>query len=292
MKTIECSGETYAVCNTQSEIDAISGPEAMIAIDNPGLRACITQAKSVRVLRAYSIDARDAKIGYSIYASNAEIGDSIYASGAKIGDGIYASNAEIGYSIDASGAKIGDGIYASNAEIGYSIHASGAKIGDSIDASGAEIGGSIDARDAKIGDGIYASNAEIGYSIDASGAKIGDGIYASGAKIGDVKIGKPTPAEIEIFRTILANIDRLEMNTWHGEGWNHDNDETDCKTTHCMAGFAQCCGDAKVRRMDTLDAGRLMIPSASHLFFAPNPVVEKWLREQVENAAAGKAVGK
>jgi len=112
----------------------------------------------------------------------------------------------------------------------------------------------------------------------ANGATIRGGLYANRATIRGITIQPLTEPERAILRRIRDEI-ALDMNTWHGDddGWCATH-EGHCGTTHCLAGGAQALsGDPSVRAMEPLDAGRMLLPNASYLFFAPQAQVEKFL---------------
>ena len=63
-------------------------------------------------------------------------------------------------------------------------------------------------------------------------------------------------------------VESCDMSTWHRE--------TACGTTHCLAGYAQfLCGDMS---LDSYDEGCRLLPSVSHLFYAPTKPVREWLK--------------
>ena len=233
----------------------------------------IIAARNVRVIRCGDLDAGGATIGGSLSASDATISghlyaNRLYANRAKIGGSLSANRATIGGSLSASDAKISGHLYANRATISGHLYANRATIGGSLSANRATIGGSLSASDAKISGHLYAGDAKIDGRLDASDATIGG-----------IKIGPLTDAERVILRQIRDSID-LDMNSWHGEcdDWciHH---EGYCGTTHCLAGGAQALSsDPGIRAMPPLDAGRKLIPNASYLFFAPQPIVERWLR--------------
>lgn len=127
---------------------------------------------------------------------------------------------------------------------------------------------------------LRADNATIGGSLRADGAKISGNLSATDAKISGVTIAEPTQAEIDFLRRIP--IDRLVMSEWHGKDWCADK-PGDCGTTHCLAGFAQAWSeDQEIRKMEPSAAGRKLIPNLSYLFFAPQALVEKVIRQYQE----------
>ena len=161
------------------------------------------------------------------------------------------------------------------AKIGGDLDARYAKIGGDLYARDAKIGGDLYARDAEIGGDLYARDAEIGGDLDARDAEIGGDLYACHAEIAGIKIGELTEAEKKILKQIP--VPRLNMSDWHGYGWE-PRKRGDCGTTHCLAGWAQALSIApEIRQMDALHAGRELLPNASHLFFAPQKIVEDWL---------------
>lgn len=94
----------------------------------------------------------------------------------------------------------------------------------------------------------------------------------------------------QIADIVLARPERLEMNCWHGPAWDwtHTPQEAHtCGTTHCLAGWAQAlCSVGAIRRMDPLQAGVMLIPTAAHLFYASNEAALAFLRGKQRAAPA------
>lgn len=99
---------------------------------------------------------------------------------------------------------------------------------------------------------------------------------ASGATINGVKIGTPDEAEIELAVRAM-DTGRLEMAYWHSDNWNTEQGQwdTDCKTTHCLAGWAHV---AHPEYETALEAGLAILPNLSYLFFAPQKIAESHIR--------------
>jgi hypothetical protein len=68
----------------------------------------------------------------------------------------------------------------------------------------------------------------------------------------------------------------LDMGSWHT-----------CETTHCLAGWAIQLSGAAGRIFEATTspsvAGSILMPSASHLFFAGNEEAKEWCRQQLNN---------
>jgi hypothetical protein len=95
----------------------------------------------------------------------------------------------------------------------------------------------------------------------------------------------------KIAELVLAKPERLDMGAWHGEAWDATHtpeEEHSCKTTHCMAGWAQAlCPVPFIRRMDAQHAGLLLIPTAVHMFHATNEEALEFLKSKLTDAKAG-----
>ncbi len=75
----------------------------------------------------------------------------------------------------------------------------------------------------------------------------------------------PSAEEMKIIKQIP--VDELDMSKWH------------CGTSHCLAGWAQVISGRELNDHEALDDGRELLPSLSHLFFAPNEPVKKLLMQ-------------
>lgn len=87
----------------------------------------------------------------------------------------------------------------------------------------------------------------------------------------------------EIREHIVEHGDLLDMQMWHGNGWDHSKppEEHACQTAHCLAGWVQALHpDAFVRAMNPVDAGVKLIPLAAPLFWSDNNTVMEWLRDR------------
>jgi hypothetical protein len=110
--------------------------------------------------------------------------------------------------------------------------------------------------------------------------------------------GPVSPEEImrldEIRKIALAKPKRLQMNGWHSDKWTPEHtpeEEHECNSAHCMAGFAQAlCDDPAIRKMDPESAGRKLLPVtyAMGKFFVSDAEAFEWL-EKREYATEQKA---
>lgn len=96
----------------------------------------------------------------------------------------------------------------------------------------------------------------------------------------------------QIAELVLAQPERLDMGKWHGEQWDSTHtpeEEHSCKTTHCMAGWAQAlCPVPFIRRMDAQYAGLLLIPTAVHMFHASSEDALEFLKSKLAAPGASK----
>ena len=80
----------------------------------------------------------------------------------------------------------------------------------------------------------------------------------------EIPVVEVTASEAEILGKIP--VENVVMTSWH------------CGTTHCLAGSAQYqAGDMSA---DPRSEGKRLLPSVSHLFFAPTEPVRQWLKEK------------
>lgn len=90
----------------------------------------------------------------------------------------------------------------------------------------------------------------------------------------------------EIAAIVLSKPERLKMSNWHGEKWDASHtpeEEHSCGTAHCLAGWAQAlCPLPLVRRMDPVQAGIMLIPTAAHMFYATNEQALEFLKSKLE----------
>lgn len=107
----------------------------------------------------------------------------------------------------------------------------------------------------------------------------------AGANFGPVYIDIPVTLE-EVRAVILANKDRLNMESWHGDDEWHNGvakPVNDCGTTHCVAGWAHHL--AALKRPELLDpkvnvylVGRLALgDAAAEHFFDDEEEALEWL---------------
>ena len=111
--------------------------------------------------------------------------------------------------------------------------------------------------------------------------------------------GEAAPEEImrldEIRKIVLEKPKRLKMDSWHSGNWTHEHtpeEEHECNSAHCMAGFAQAlCDDPAIRKMHPEAAGRKLLPVAyaMGMFSASDAAAFEWL-EKREYAPAEPAV--
>ncbi len=88
-----------------------------------------------------------------------------------------------------------------------------------------------------------------------------------------------------VREVLLRNSNRLDMGEWHGNwSWRDKTaeEEVECGTTHCLAGWLQVlCPEPMVRlKFPPYDAGKFLAPIAVKMFFAPGYVVKKWLYDR------------
>lgn len=85
----------------------------------------------------------------------------------------------------------------------------------------------------------------------------------------------------QVATTILANLDRFDMNVWHSRAKAH------CGTTHCLAGWAEVITDGiEVPGLTNTHArGLQLVPTLAHLFFEldDDGLVLETLREIASN---------
>jgi len=74
-----------------------------------------------------------------------------------------------------------------------------------------------------------------------------------------------TPSEEEMKIIKQIPIEKINMSSWH------------CGTAHCLAGWAQVISGRPMRDSTAISDGRELLPSLSHLFFAPDEPVKKLL---------------
>ena len=82
----------------------------------------------------------------------------------------------------------------------------------------------------------------------------------------------PSDEEMKIISQI--QIENLKMKFWH------------CGTSHCLAGWAQIISGRDIDDGKALSDGRELLPSLSHLFFAPDKPVKKLLLELQDKSNA------
>ena len=96
------------------------------------------------------------------------------------------------------------------------------------------------------------------------------------------------PNQVEVLDKIrdivTSKSERLDMSTWHGPTWDENKpacEETECGTTHCLAGWAQVlCENPVIRKLDSEIAGRIVIPAAAAMFTVTNATAMKFLQSR------------
>jgi hypothetical protein len=122
-------------------------------------------------------------------------------------------------------------------------------------------------------DGASLARAYLaGASLD--GASL-DGANLTGANLARAK-GLPSREDAialldEIREVVVADQDKLHMQTWHEDGSRPH----DCGTTHCLAGWAQA-----LRKLDSPKAGVRAIWPASHMVYASDADALEFMRER------------
>jgi len=114
------------------------------------------------------------------------------------------------------------------------------------------------------------------------------GADLAGAYLARANLARATKEEIErldvVREIVLANPDRLDMDSWHSREWNSEHtpeEERNCGSTHCIAGWLQALSaDPEVRSMDPVLAGGKLAPCAVPFFYAPNAIALQWLKDR------------
>ena len=96
------------------------------------------------------------------------------------------------------------------------------------------------------------------------------------------------PNQVEVLDKIrdivTSKSERLDMSTWHGPTWDENKpacEETECGTTHCLAGWAQVlCENPVIRKLDSEIAGRIVIPAAAAMFTVTNATAMEFLQSR------------
>jgi hypothetical protein len=125
------------------------------------------------------------------------------------------------------------------------------------------------------------------------------GADLAGAKLARADLaganGIATPEEsdamlAQIAAIVLSKPERLRMEGWHGPGWDATHtpeEEHSCGTAHCLAGWAQAlCPLPLVRRMDPVQAGCMLIPTAAHMFYNSNDEALEFLKGKLAEKGA------
>ncbi|MCI0541141.1 MAG: pentapeptide repeat-containing protein [Verrucomicrobiales bacterium] len=134
------------------------------------------------------------------------------------------------------------------------------------------------------------------------GANLTDALFTgadlSGARLSDTK-GTTTNEESiarldEIREHVIVHGDELKMGAWHGTGWDPDCEpEHACKTSHCLAGWAQAlCPDKSIRELDPITAGVRLIPLAAGRFWGDAENTKKWLESRAYAHSLGKQIAR
>jgi hypothetical protein len=111
-----------------------------------------------------------------------------------------------------------------------------------------------------------------------------DGADLRGANL-DGAIGIATAAEeavtwAAVVAAVRAEPDRLDMQDWHGAGWDPAAVGA-CGTTHCLAGWAQALSnDPEVRWMVPAIAGSRLLPRHARWFYRSNDAVRRMIAEE------------
>jgi len=108
------------------------------------------------------------------------------------------------------------------------------------------------------------------------------------AYLAGAKTDPASPEEIArldaVREIVLKKPERLHMNDWHSSKWNPDHtpeEEHDCGSAHCIAGWLQAlCPDKAVRQMPADSAGALLAPTQRHMFYTSNVVALQWLTDR------------
>lgn len=125
---------------------------------------------------------------------------------------------------------------------------------------------------------------------DLSGADLSradlSGAYLRGANLSraeGVATREECIARLDEIRThIIEHGDPLAMSSWHDDEWSAETEPVHaCQTSHCLAGWAQAlCPDKKIRQLDPVQAGVLLIPLAAPMFWSEDSVAKKWLEDR------------
>lgn len=138
----------------------------------------------------------------------------------------------------------------------------------------------------------WLKNEEGGSRANLTGADL-TGAYLGCADLGGANLGggpmdgvKGFPEEsIDLLRKVCESAlqpEALNMGSWHT-----------CETTHCLAGWAVhhsgSAGYALERVTSPSVAGALLIPSASHMFYASADEAREWCRQKLQEINADQS---
>ena len=94
---------------------------------------------------------------------------------------------------------------------------------------------------------------------------------------------------LHVCRAIVAHPEKLNMSVWHGDdAWlgrtPAQEIETECGTTHCLAGWAQAISDDPVvRQLGPSVAGSWLLPRHAYLFCATEEKAMIEVRKTLES---------